>query len=371
MRYLICGVLAVCLASPALGQSAGSATASPPVTPAQSSEPQPSTDPAQPLEEAQPTGASQPADPALSTQAQPQAPIPVAGQPSIIVTGRKPSPDDPLEDINSKSYQITQKVDDALVAPIAFTYEKIMPRPVRDGLRNFLRNLGEPINFVNFMLQLKPGKAAETVGRFVINTTLGIGGVVDVAKRKPFKLPYRRNGFANTLGYYGVKPGPYLFLPLIGATTLRDLIGGRLDLLFLPVAVGGFFTRPEFGIPAGVLSSLDYRIEFDDELKAIRASKDPYVAKRTYYLRKRQAEIDALHGRTPSAAPATAPAPAPKPVPAPTSPAPGQSVPQSQNSGTGGAPTMGGSRSIASPSITGGLFGRLSNFGTANLAYGW
>jgi phospholipid-binding lipoprotein MlaA len=353
MRYVICGVLAVCLASPALGQSAVSAIASPPVTPAQSSEPQPLTDPAQPIEQTQPAGAPQPADPALSTQAQPQAPIPVAGQPAIIVTHRKASPDDPLEDLNSKSYQITQKVDDALIAPIAFTYEKIMPRPVRDGLRNFLRNLGEPINFVNFMLQLKPGKAFETVGRFAINTTLGIGGVIDVAKRKPFKLPYRRNGFANTLGYYGVKPGPYLFLPLIGATTLRDLIGGRLDLLFLPVAVGGFFTRPEFGIPAGVLSSLDYRIEFDEELRAIRASKDPYVAKRTYYLRKRQAEIDALHGRKPSAPPVTAPASTPNPAPAPISPAPGQS----------------GSREQKPPNP--GLFSGLSSFGTAKLAYSW
>ena len=75
---------------------------------------------------------------------------------------------------------------------LAFAYEDVIPRPIRKGLRNFLHNLGEPIVFLNFMLQLKPGKAAETLGRFVINTTIGAAGLVDVAKRKPFNLPHRR-----------------------------------------------------------------------------------------------------------------------------------------------------------------------------------
>ena len=325
-------------ATPSVGTAAQS-LAPPQVAPAQSTELLPAADPAQPTAQAQSTGGAQPTDPASSTQVQSPAPAPAAGQPAIIVTGRKASPDDPLEDLNSKSYQVTQKVDDAIVAPVAFTYEKIMPRPARQGLRNFLRNLGEPINFLNFMLQLKPGKAAETAARFAINTTLGIGGVVDVAKRKPFNLPYRRNGFANTFGYYGVKPGPYFFLPLIGATTLRDFIGGRLDLLLLPIAIGGVVSRPEFAIPAGVLSELDYRIEFDDELRAIRTANDPYVAERTYYLRKRQAEIDALHGRKSPAIPVTVPTPASsKPAAAPISPAPVQDSPPKQDStGTSGA----------------------------------
>src|SRR3546814_5937005 len=68
-----------------------------------------------------------------------------------------------------------------------------------------------PVNFLNFLLQFKIGKAAETLGRFVVNTTFGVGGLVDVAKTKPFNLPYRRNGFANTLGFYGVEPGPYFY----------------------------------------------------------------------------------------------------------------------------------------------------------------
>ena len=261
--------------------------------PAQSTDPVPSTTPA--------------------SSAPPESPAPApAGAPKeIIVTGRRASPDDPLEQLNSASFEVVQKVDKAIVAPLAFAYEDVIPRPIRKGLRNFLHNLGEPVVFLNFMLQLKPGKAAETLGRFVINTTIGAAGLVDVAKRKPFNLPHRRNGFANTLGYYGVKPGPYFYLPLIGPTTLRDFIGNRLDLLLLPIAIGKQFTRPEYALPVAGLSELNNRIEFDDELRQIRATRDPYVAARSYYLRRRQAEIDALHGRGNGTVPVTMPAPAP------------------------------------------------------------
>ncbi|MCE3590054.1 VacJ family lipoprotein, partial [Escherichia coli] len=102
------------------------------------------------------------------------------------------------------------------------------------GIRNFFNNLSEPVSFLNFMLQIKPGRAAETVARFAVNTTVGVGGVIDVARRKPFRRPRRPNGFANTLGFYGVKPGPFLFLPLIGPTTVRDLVGLSIDRMVLP-----------------------------------------------------------------------------------------------------------------------------------------
>ena len=181
-------------------------------------------------------------------------------------------------------------------------------------------------------MQLKPNKAAETFGRFAINTTLGAAGLVDVAKRKPFNLPYRHNGFANTLGYYGVKQGPYFYLPLIGSTTLRDFIGNRLDQLILPTVLGRSIFKPKFVIPMAVLSDLNGRIEFDDELTEIRATRDPYVAARSYYLRKRQAEIDALHGRGVSTVPVTVPTPTSSdPTPAPASPVPARDVPPGQS----------------------------------------
>lgn len=235
------------------------------------------------------------AAPVLSAEAS----TPLAQNGAIVVTARPDSePGDPMLQLNAQSYEVVQEVDEALVGPVAMAYKDAIPKPVRHGLRNFLRNLTEPIVALNFLLQLKPGKAAETVGRFAINTTIGVGGLFDVAKRDPFKLPYRRNGFANTLGYYGVEPGAYLFLPLIGPTTVRDLVGGTVDGLLLPTVVGAPFNDPYFTLPAATLSALQGRIQIDEQLNALRnQSKDPYIDARDFYLRRRQAEIDALRGR--------------------------------------------------------------------------
>jgi phospholipid-binding lipoprotein MlaA len=294
---------------PGAGPAAGSEESSP-IYPAQSTEPP------------QSTKTEQSTEPVSSAQPESQAPAAATGLGEIVVTGRRATPGDPLQELNATSFEVTQSVDKAIVAPVAFAYKDVMPHPIRQGLRNFINNLGEPIVFLNFMLQLKPGKAAETLGRFAINTTLGAAGLIDVAKRTPFYLLRRRNGFANTLGYYGVKPGPYFYLPLVGSTTLRDFIGDRLDLLILPMALGRSIARPAFMIPIAVLGELDHRIEFDDELREIRATRDPYVAARAYYLRKRQAEIDALHGRGSSTVRGTVPAPITSdPTPAPVSPA--------------------------------------------------
>ena len=219
-------------------------------------------------------------------------------QGDVVVTGRKETAGDPLRAVNAESFAVTQKVDDAVVGPVARTYKKTVPSPIRRGIHNFLYNLREPIVFLNFLLQLKPGKAAETVGRFAINSTIGAVGVIDMAKRKPFRLPRRSNGFANTLGYYGVKNGPFLFLPLVGPTTVRDLFGGAIDRLILPVGVGHPFTSTSYTVPAGILGALDHRSEFDQTLKDLHDnSPDPYAATRAFYLNRRQAEIDHLHGR--------------------------------------------------------------------------
>ncbi|WP_380783094.1 VacJ family lipoprotein [Sphingomonas sp. R86520] len=219
-------------------------------------------------------------------------------QTDIIVTGRKEPAGDPLRAVNAESFAVTQKVDDAVIGPVARTYKKTVPSPIRRGIHNFLYNLREPIVFLNFLLQFKPGKAAETVGRFAINSTIGAVGVLDMAKRKPFHLPRRSNGFANTLGYYGVKNGPFLFLPLVGPTTIRDLLGGAVDRLILPIGVGKPFTSATYTIPAGILGALDHRSEFDETLKDLHDnSPDPYGATRAFYLNRRQAEIDHLHGR--------------------------------------------------------------------------
>lgn len=231
----------------------------------------------------------------------PQAPVndqPDEEDNIITVTARPETPADPLMELNADAFDVVQDVDQAVVEPVAMAYKKAVPEPIRDGLRNFLRNLGEPVVFFNYLLQLKPGKAAETLGRFAINTTIGIGGLFDAAKKPPFYLPHRSNGFANTFGYYGIEPGPFLFLPLAGPTTVRDLVGGGLNLLFLPTIIGKPFTERALTVPIGILSALDKRIEFDDQINAVRSGKaDPYTTAREFYLNQRQTEIDILRGR--------------------------------------------------------------------------
>ncbi len=217
----------------------------------------------------------------------------------IVVTGaNRAPPGDPFENLNAKSFEAVQSVDKAVVEPVAKAYNKGLPRPVRKGFRNFFANLQEPVVFAAYMLQLKPGKAVETVGRFTINTTLGVAGLFDVAKRKPFFLPYRPNGLANVLGYYGVGPGPYMYLPLVGPTTLRDIIGDSVDKLAVPFLIGKPFTEPAYVIPATILNQLGERAAFDDTIQEIRKEDDPYASYRELYLKQRKAEIEALHGRT-------------------------------------------------------------------------
>ena len=207
-------------------------------------------------------------------------------------------PGDPLQQLNLKAFKAVQAVDHAVIRPAAMAYSHIVPNPIRSGLRNFLNHLTEPVVFVNYLLQLKPGKAAETFGRFAINSTVGVAGIFDIAKRRPFKLPHRPNGFAYTMGYYGVKPGPFLFLPLVGPTTVRDLIGVILDRAFVPFAVGKPFNRPAYAIPTNVFGQLDQRAQLDATLDKLHVqSGRPYGATREDYLERRQAEIDVLRGK--------------------------------------------------------------------------
>lgn len=236
----------------------------------------------------------------------------------VVVTGRPRG--DPLRKVNEQSFAATQAVDEAITGPAALAYKRLLPDPVRSGLRNFLNNLHEPTVALNYLLQLKPGKAAETVGRFTLNTTIGLGGLLDIAKRKPFKLPRRPNGFADTLGFYGVRPGAYVFLPLIGPTTVRDLVGGAVDRLLIASAIRGPFGGRAYLLTSGAVRVLDRRAETDDRARAVRASDDPYRARRALYMHKRQAEIEQLHGRHTD--PSTSSPELPASVPVPVEPAP-------------------------------------------------
>lgn len=229
--------------------------------------------------EAQETGQNQPEEP----------------ENEIIVSGNYgPPKEDPLMRANERVFDVAEGVDQAVVGPIAYAYEEALPSPIRQGSINVLRNLREPTNFLNFLLQGKIGKAFETLGRFAINSTIGFGGLIDMAGKPGIGLPYRRNGFSDTLGFYGVGDGPFLVLPLVGSTTIRDFIGAGLDQALLPAIVGKPLNTPEYGVPAYVLTSLNFRLEFDEQLEDIRNSEDPYVELREQYLAKRHYEVELL-----------------------------------------------------------------------------
>ena len=238
----------------------------------------------------------------------PVAPVLTAAADASPVVGARRSrhtAGDPLEGFNRDMFGVHQRFDSAIFRPAGMGYKRVVPKPVRSGLRHFFANLNEPIVFLNYLLQLKPGKAIETLARFSINSTLGFAGMLDIAKLPGISLPHRNNGLGNTLGYYGVKPGPYIFLPLVGPTTLRDFLGGQSDGFVLPLAIGKPFDRVEYQVPKAVLTGLDLRAESDDELKALfDGAVDPYATLRSAYLQSRQGEIDALHGRAGKGAPA-------------------------------------------------------------------
>jgi phospholipid-binding lipoprotein MlaA len=213
----------------------------------------------------------------------------------IVVQGSVFEKHDPFRSLNATSYNAVQKSDHLVVAPAMHIYRHDVPRPIRRGLHNAIYNLREPTNFVASVLEHKFGCAGQTLVRFIVNSTVGVAGLVDVAKAKPFRIPYRRNGLADVAGFYGIKSGPYFFLPLVGPTTLRDLIGVTVDRTWFPLVVGAPLNSVAFGGSVTVIGGLDDREAIDGRLRAFKEkSGDPYRSTRDFYLQRRQQEIEDL-----------------------------------------------------------------------------
>ena len=147
---------------------------------------------------------------------------PVA-DPTLPEPAQLPGAYDPWEPWNRKVYAFNQAVDRTIATPLARAYVKVVPRPVRLGVGNFFNNLGQPVSAVNSLLQGRPGQAGASLGRFVVNATLGIGGLFDPASR--MGIPNRSEDFGQTLGVWGWQTSRYVELPLFGPRTVRDSFG--------------------------------------------------------------------------------------------------------------------------------------------------
>ena len=190
---------------------------------------------------------------------------------------------DPLQQLNRKVYELNFEIlDPALIKPIATLYDRLTPRPVRIGINNFFSNLDEIPNAVNSLLQGKIGQAANDTGRFIVNSVFGLGGVFDIATDAGMQ-PSQGEDFGQTLAVWGVSEGPYLMLPFLGPSTLRDAPSNILDSFLDPFAY-----NDNYGMRAGI-KAIDI-VALRAELLGIDdvMSGDKYIFVRDVYLQNRE-----------------------------------------------------------------------------------
>ena len=205
---------------------------------------------------------------------------------------------DPLEKYNRKIYAFNDFVDRYCLQYVAMAYRDGVPKGVRGSIRNFLNNLYSPISTVNSLLQGKSDNAMASFSNFLINSTIGVFGLFDVAQNK--SIFYKKEDFGQTLGYYKVRSGPYLVIPILGPSSARDLGGMAVDKTTHPMdfnllKFGGKVNAIDyrFRLASATISGIDKReslIEIIDDVR--KDSFDPYATIRSAYLQKRAAEIE-------------------------------------------------------------------------------
>jgi len=201
---------------------------------------------------------------------------------------------DPWEPMNRSIYQFNDAIDTVALKPAAQLYVQVLPGMVRTGVSNFMGNLGDVWSMANSAMQLKGQATVETFMRINVNTFMGLGGILDVASE--MGIEKRREDFGQTLGYWGVQPGPYVVLPLFGPSTLRDALAFPVDMqgnvtnsLADQAARNGLLAVRLIDQRSGLLKAVD----------AIKASSlDPYSFVRDAYLQKRRNDI--FDGNPPS-----------------------------------------------------------------------
>lgn len=200
---------------------------------------------------------------------------------------------DPLEPFNRTMFKVDAGLDQVIVRPVIKTYRFIVPEGGRKSVDNFVNNLHSPITFINDILQGEISRAGTTLGRFVVNTTVGFLGFFDVGTK--VGMPYHSEDFGQTLAVWGLSDGPYIYVPLLGPSTLRDGTGFLVDsfatdpLSWYNRGDGsmGWVQWASFGLI--YIDTKDVTMDVLDELK--KSSLDYYAALRSSYRQIRAAEV--------------------------------------------------------------------------------
>jgi phospholipid-binding lipoprotein MlaA len=202
---------------------------------------------------------------------------------------------DPWERMNRFTYRFNARFDEAIFLPVADTYRRA-PRPIRAGIHNFFGNLAEIDSVINYTLQWRLKYGWRSLSRLAINSTIGIGGLFDVATK--LKLPGTPTGFATTLAKWGMHPGPYLVIPLLGPSTLRDGVGFLGDYgAEYGINVAGLY-RGNVSWGLGTVNAIDQRANINFRYYS-GGSPFEYETIRFLYVRRRLIEDEGLHLKEP------------------------------------------------------------------------
>ncbi len=201
---------------------------------------------------------------------------------------------DPLEPTNRVFYAVNDALDTVILRPVALAYHYAVPNVIRSHTHNVLVNLGNPIVLANDMLMGKPRRAGDTLMRLVVNSTIGLAGIFDVAT--DWGWPQHDSDFGITLAVWGMPSGPFLFLPVLGPSSPRDAVGFGVDIALNPVTwihgpVGSGLSWGEVGLVA-----VDSRERVLDDLDKIKAQAlDPYATIRSLSVQHRQLQVESAH----------------------------------------------------------------------------
>ncbi len=222
---------------------------------------------------------------------------------------------DPLEPMNRKFYAVNSALDRYALHPVAVGYRDAVPETVRIHVHQVLSNLGNPAQFANDVLQAKPRKAGNTLMRLLINTTIGLGGVFDVASDWGF--PDHDNDFGLTLAVWGMPHGPFLFLPVLGPSDPRDAVGYGANSALDPltwISFGGSATLGWTRFGVGAVDSRERVLDATDSIQ--KTALDPYATYRSLYTQSRQSAVEAAQTDLPATVPVWFPQQAaPNPAP--------------------------------------------------------